>query len=168
MGPPYYSLATALSPQGFLDALVMILALVLVILSVVVRDFGLAMLGALYLVGPLCMACFVSPYLEMIARAWVKMVISLALWPLGYAVVLKVIAVMLAGGGPLSELGGFSAALGALGLILLLYKTPAVVGSFVGSTGAILGAVATSVTDAGIGAALSHGRSALGKLRFLH
>ena len=163
-----YSLATALSPQGFLDALVMILALVLVILSVVVRDFGLAMLGALYLVGPLCMACFVSPYLEMIARAWVKMVISLALWPLGYAVVLKVIAVMLAGGGPLSELGGFSAALGALGLVLLLYKTPAVVGSFVGSTGAILGAVATSVTDAGIGAALSHGRSALGKLRFLH
>jgi len=163
-----YSLATVLSPQGFLDALVMILALVLVILSVVVRDFGLAMLGALYLVGPLCLACFVSPYLEMIARAWVKMTISLALWPIGYAVVLKVIAVMLAGGGPLSELGGFSAALGALGLVLLLYKTPAVVGSFVGSTGAILGAVATSVTDAGIGAALSHGRSALGKLRFLH
>jgi len=168
IGGAIYSLATVLSPQGFLDALVMILALVLVILSVVVRDFGLAMLGALYLVGPLCMACFVSPYLEMIARAWVKMVTSLALWPLGYAVVLKVIAVMLAGGGPLSELGGFSAALGALGLVLLLYKTPAVVGSFVGSTGAILGAVATSVTDAGIGAALSHGRSALGKLRFLH
>jgi len=164
-----YSLATALSPQGFLDALVMILALVLVILSVVVRDFGLAMLGALYLVGPLCLACFVSPYLEVIARAWVKMLISLALWPLGYAVVLKVIAVMLAGGGPLSELGGFSAALGALGLVLLLYKTPAVVGSFVGSTGAILGAVATSVTDAGIGAAVSRGRAlAVKQLPFLH
>jgi len=163
-----YSLHAVLSLQGILDVLVMLLALVLVLLSVVVRDFGLAMLGALYLVGPLCMACYVSPYLEMIARAWVKMTISLALWPLGYAVVLRVIAVMLAGGGPLSELGGFSAALGALGLVLLLYKTPAVVGSFVGSTGAILGAVATSVTDAGIGAALSHGRSALGKLRFLH
>ena len=163
-----YSLHAVLSLQGVLDVVVMLLAFVLVLLSVVVRDFGLAMLGALFLVGPLCMACYVSPYLEMIARAWVKMTTSLALWPLGYSVVLKVIAVMLAGGGPLSELGGFSAALGALGLVLLLYKTPAVVGSFVGSTGAILGAVATSVTDAGIGAALSHGRSALGKLRFLH
>ena len=164
-----YSITTALSPQGLLDALVMLLALVLVILSVVVRDFGLAMLGALYLVGPLCMACFVSPYLEMIARAWVKMILSLALWPIGYAVVLKVIAVMLSGGGPLSELGGFSAALGALGLVLLLYKTPAVVGSFVGSTGAILGAVATSATDAGIGTALAGARAAaLKPFKFLH
>ncbi len=163
-----YSLHAVLSLQGILDVVVMLLAFVLVLLSVVVRDFGLAMLGALFLVGPLCLACYVSPYVEIIARAWVKMTLSLALWPLGYSVVLKVIAVMLAGGGPLSELGGFSAALGALGLVLLLYKTPAVVGSFVGSTGAILGAVATSVTDAGIGAALAHGRSALGKLRFLH
>jgi len=163
-----YTLHSIISLQSILSVVVMLVAFVLVILSVVVRDFGLAMLGALYLVGPLCMACYVSPYLDMIATAWVKMTLSLTLWPIGYAVVLKVIAVMLAGGGPLSGLGGFSAALGALGLVLLLYKTPAVVGSFVGSTGAILGAVATSVTDAGIGAALSHGRSALGKLRFLH
>jgi len=164
-----YSLHAVLSLQGILDVVVMLLALVLVLLSVVVRDFGLAMLGALYLVGPLCLACYVSPYLEMIARAWVKMTISLALWPLGYSVVLKVIAVMLAGGGPLSELGGFSAALGALGLVLLLYKTPAVVGSFVGSTGAILGAVATSVTDAGIGTAMAGARSAaLKSFKFLH
>ncbi len=164
-----YSLHAVLSLQGFLDAVVMLVAFMLVLLSVVVRDFGLAMLGALYLVGPLCMACYVSPYLEMIARAWVKMTISLALWPIGYAVVLKVIAVMLAGGGPLSELGGFSAALGALGLVLLLYKTPAVVGSFVGSTGAILGSVATSVTDAGIGAAVSRGRAlAVKQIPFLH
>jgi len=164
-----YSLHAVLSLQSILDVVVMLLAFVLVILSVVVRDFGLAMLGALYLVGPLCLACFVSPYLEMIARAWVKMTISLALWPIGYAVVLKVIAVMLAGGGPLSELGGFSAALGALGLVLLLYKTPAVVGSFVGSTGAILGAVATSVTDAGLGMALSRGRAlAVKQIPFLH
>jgi len=163
-----YSLSTVFSFQGFLDAVVMLVAFVLVLLSVVVRDFGLAMLGALYLVGPLCMACYVSPYLEMIARAWVKMTISLALWPIGYAVVLKVIGVMLAGGGPLSELGGFSAALGALGLVLLLYKTPAVVGSFVGSTGAILGAVATSVTDAGLGVALKSLRGSVGgKLKAL-
>ncbi len=64
-----YSLSTVFSFQGFLDAVVMLVAFVLVLLSVVVRDFGLAMLGALYLVGPLCMACYVSPYLEMIARA---------------------------------------------------------------------------------------------------
>jgi len=160
-----FTLGNAFSLQGVLDVLVMLVAYVLVILSVVVRDFGLGMLGALYIVGPLCMACFVSPYLETIARAWVKMVLSLALWPIGYAVVLKVIAIMFAGGGPLSEFGGFSAALGALGLVLLLYKTPAVVGSFVGSTGAILGAVASSLTDSGIGAAVGAARTgALGKI----
>ena len=163
-----YTLHSIISLQSILSVVVMLVAFVLVILSVVVRDFGLGMLGALYLVGPLCMACYVSPYLDMIATAWVKMTLSLTLWPIGYAVVLKVIAVMLAGGGPLSGLGGFSAALGALGLVLLLYKTPAVVGSFVGSTGAILGAVATSVTDAGIGVAVSSLRASLGgKLKAL-
>jgi len=59
--------------------------------------------------------------------------------------------------------------LGALGLVLLLYKTPAVVGSFVGSTGAILGTVATSVTDAGIGAAMAGARAnILKQIPFLH
>ncbi len=153
-----FTLGNAFSFQGVLD--------VLVILSVVVRDFGLGTLGALYIVGPLCLACYVSPYLEVIARAWVKMVMSLSLWPIGYAVVLKVIALMFAGGGPLSEFGGFSAALGALGLVLLLYKTPAVVGSFVGSTGAVLGAVASSVTDAGLGSAVGAARSFLGSKGF--
>jgi len=163
-----YTLHSIISLQSILAVVVMLVAFVLVILSVVVRDFGLGMLGALYLVGPLCMACYVSPYLDMIATAWVKMTLSLTLWPIGYAVVLKVIAVMLAGGGPLSGLGGFSAALGALGLVLLLYKTPAVVGSFVGATGAILGTVATSVTDAGIGVAVSSLRASLGgKLKAL-
>ncbi len=158
-----FAVHNAISIQTLLDALVMLLAYALVLLSVVVRDFGL---GALYIVGPLCMACFVSPYLEIIARAWVKMVISLALWPIGYAVVLKVIALMFAGGGPLSEFGGFSAALGALGLVLVLYKTPAIVGSFVGSTGAVLGAVSTSFTDAGIGASVGAARSFVGSKIF--
>jgi len=163
-----YALFSFFSGQALLDMVVMLVASVLVMLSVVVRDFGLGMLGALYFVGPLCMACFVSPYLEVIAKSWVKMTLSLALWPLGYAVVLKVIAVMLAGGGPLSELGAFAAPLGTLGLVLLLYKTPALVGSFVGSTGAILGSVATSVTDAGMGVAVSSLRASLGgKLKAL-
>jgi len=161
-----FTLGNAFSFQGVLDVLVMLVAYALVILSVVVRDFGLGTLGALYIVGPLCLACFVSPYLEVIARAWVKMVMSLSLWPIGYSVVLKVIALMFAGGGPLSEFGGFSAALGALGLVLLLYKTPAVVGSFVGSTGAVLGAVASSVTDAGLGSAVGAARSFLGSKGF--
>ena len=161
-----FTLGNAFSFQGVLDVLVMLVAYALVILSVVVRDFGLGTLGALYIVGPLCLACFVSPYLEVIARAWVKMVMSLSLWPIGYSLVLKVITLMFAGGGPLSEFGGFSAALGALGLVLLLYKTPAVVGSFVGSTGAVLGAVASSVTDAGLGSAVGAARSFLGSKGF--
>jgi len=54
----------------------------------------------------------------------------------------------------MSEFGGFSAALGALGLTLLLYKMPAVVGGLVGGAGATIGTVASSVTDMGIGTAV--------------
>jgi hypothetical protein len=154
-----FTVQTAFSIQGVLDVLLMVLAYVLVLLSVVVRDFGLGALGALYIVGPLAMACYVSPYVEVIARSWVKMVLSLSLWPIGYAIILKVIALMFAGGGPLSEFGGFSAALGALGLVLLLYKTPALVGSFVGSSATVLGAVASTLTDAGLGAVVGSAKS---------
>ncbi len=145
---------TALSFTGILDVIVMIVGWIIVVLSVVVRMFGEGILGGLYIVGPLCLALFVSPYFDTIAKSWAKIFISIALWPVGYAVALKLIALMFAAGGPMSEFGGFSAALGALGLTLLLYKMPAIVGGFVGGAGATVGAVASSVTDMGIGTAI--------------
>jgi len=153
-----FAVHDALSFQGVLDVIVMIVAFVFVILSVVVRDFGLGVLGGLYIVGPLCLATYVSPYFDFIAMWWAKTFIALALWSIGYAVGLKLIALMFAGGGPMSELGGFSAALGALGLVLMLYKMPALVGSTVGASGAIIGAVASSAADAGLGTAVNAAR----------
>jgi len=149
---------TALSFTGILDVIVLIVGWVIVVLSVVIRMFGEGILGGLYIVGPLCLALFVSPYFDTIAKSWARIFISIALWPVGYAVALKLIALMFAAGGPMSEFGGFSAALGALGLTLLLYKMPAVVGGLVGGAGATIGAVASSVTDMGIGTAVSAAR----------
>jgi len=144
----------ALSFTGILDVIVMVVGWIIVVLAVVVRMFGEGILGGLYIVGPLCLALFVSPYFDTIAKSWAKIFISIALWPVGYAVALKLIALMFAAGGPMSEFGGFSAALGALGLTFMLYKMPAIVGGFVGSAGAVVGAVASSVTDAGVGTAI--------------
>jgi hypothetical protein len=159
----------ALSFTGILDVIVMIVGWIIVVLAVVVRMFGEGILGGLYIVGPLALALFVSPYFDTIAKSWAKIFISIALWPVGYAVALKLIALMFAAGGPMSEFGGFSAALGALGLTFMLYKMPAIVGGFVGSAGATIGAVASSVTDMGIGTAVSAAKSwatgGLGKAR---
>jgi len=149
---------TALSFTGILDVIVLIVGWIIVVLAVVVRMFGEGILGGLYIVGPLCLALFVSPYFDTIAKSWAKTFISIALWPVGYAVALKLIALMFAAGGPMSEFGGFSAALGALGLTFMLYKMPAIVGGFVGSAGAVVGAVASSVTDMGIGTAIGAAR----------
>jgi len=155
-----YSLHTLLSVQGVLDAALMLAAYVVTLLAVVVREFGLGILGGLYIVGPLCVACYVSPYVEGIATWWAKTFITLSLWPIGYAVALKLIQIMFAGGGPMSEMGGLSAALGAFGLVLVLYKMPAILGGVLGAAGAVLGGVATSTTDAGIGAAMAAARAA--------
>jgi hypothetical protein len=163
-----YSLHTLLSVQGVLDAVLMLAAYVVTLLAVIVREFGLGILGGLYIVGPLCVACYVSPYVEGIATWWAKTFITLTLWPIGYAVALKLIQIMFAGGGPMSEMGGLSAALGAFGLVLVLYKMPAILGGVLGAAGAVLGSVATSTTDAGIGAAMAAARAvAFNKIPFL-
>ena len=83
--------------------------------------------------------------------------------PLGYAVGLKVIAILLAGGGPLSEFSGLAATLGALGLLLGLYRVPAIVGSMVGAGGALLGATASTVTNAAVSTSVALATRALGR-----
>ncbi len=158
-----YSLHTLFSVQGLVDVALMLAAYVVTLLAVIIREFGVGVLGGLYIVGPLCLACYVSPYVEGIATWWAKTFITLALWPIGYAVALKLIQIMFAGGGPMSELGGVSAALGAFGLVLVLYKMPAILGGVMGGAGAIMGNVASSATDAGIGATVAAARAAVFK-----
>ncbi len=155
------TLSAVFSIQGVLDIGVLVVGYVLVILSVVVRYFGLGVLAALYAVGPLCLATYLAPNFAFIATWWVKTFLTLSLWPVGYALCLKLIALMLAGSGPLGTLSGFSAALSALGLVLVLYRVPAVVGSIAGAGGAVLGAVASSVTSGALGAAVSGARATL-------
>lgn len=155
------TLGAVFSIQGVLDIGVMVAGYILVILSVVVRYFGLGVLAALYAVGPLCLATYLAPNFAFIATWWVKTFLTLSLWPVGYALCLKLIALMLAGSGPLGTLSGFSAALSALGLVLVLYRVPAVVGSIAGAGGAVLGAVASSVTSGALGAAVSGARATL-------
>jgi len=155
-----FSLHTLFSIQGALDVGLMLAAYIVTLLAVIIREFGLGVLGGLYIVGPLCLACYVSPYVEGIATWWAKTFIGLALWPIGYAVALKLIQIMFAGGGPMSEMGGISAALGAFGLVLVLYKMPAILGGVLGAAGAIMGGVAASATDAGIGATMAAARTA--------
>ena len=53
-----------------LNLLILIVALVVCILCVVVRDMGLGILAALYIVGPLALITWLSPQLDFIARWW--------------------------------------------------------------------------------------------------
>jgi len=155
------TLGAVFSIQGIFEIGVMVVGYVLVICSVVVRFFGLGVQAALYAVGPLCLATYLAPNFAFIATWWVKTFLTLSLWPVGYALCLKLIALMLAGSGPLGTLSGFSAALSALGLVLVLYRVPAVVGSIAGAGGAVLGAVSSSVTSGALGAAVSAARATL-------
>ncbi len=155
------TMGAVFSIQGVFEIGVMVAGYILVILSVVVRYFGLGVLAALYAVGPLCLATYLAPNFAFIATWWVKTFLTLSLWPVGYALCLKLIALMLSSGGPLGTLSGFSAALSALGLVLVLYRVPAVVGSIAGAGGAVLGAVSSSVTSGALGAAVSAARATL-------
>ena len=155
------TMGAVFSIQGVFEIGVMVAGYILVILSVIVRYFGLGVLAALYAVGPLCLATYLAPNFAFIATWWVKTFLTLSLWPVGYALCLKLIALMLSSGGPLGTLSGFSAALSALGLVLTLYRVPAVVGSIAGAGGAVLGAVASSVTSGALGAAVSAARATL-------
>lgn len=149
--------------QGVIDTAIVIIGLILALLCVVIRMMGLGMLAALYVVGPLALVTWLSPQFDFIARWWVKTFVGLALWPLGYAVGLKIIEILLTGGGPISEFSGLAAALGALGLLFGLYRVPAIVGSMVGAGGSLFGATASIAVDAAIGTGVALATRAFGR-----
>ncbi len=136
IGKALATVGSVVSFTSLVNLVILILALVVALLCVVVRDMGLGVLAALYVVGPLALVCWLSPQFDFIARWWVRTMINLLLWPVGYALALKVGSALLAASGWTGLLGS----LGALGCLVLLYRVPDIIGSMSGSSG-IAGAV---------------------------
>jgi hypothetical protein len=159
IGQAFQTVSSVFSLTALLNLLILLLALVLGVLCVVVRDMGLGVLAALYALGPLALATWLSPQLDFIARWCVRMMISVLLWPVGYALALKVGSALINASGWANSSAGVLGSLGALGCVVLLYRVPVIVGSMVGSDG-ISGAV-LMVTDRAFVAAQSIATRAL-------
>ncbi len=84
--------------------------------------------------------------------------------PIGYALVLKVISNLLASDSSFFGSGGNDVQ--ALGLVLMIYRVPAMVGSAVGAGSAVFGSAASAVTDAGIAAGISFATRGAGDKMF--
>ncbi len=141
IGKALGTLGSLFTLTGLLNLAILLIALFVSILCVVIRDMGLGVLAGLYIMGPLALICWLSPQLDFIARWWLRTLISLLLWPIGYALALKVGSVLLGASG----WTGLLASLGALGCVVLLYRVPAIIGSMAGSD-TVAGAV-TLVVD---------------------
>jgi len=141
------------SPEAVIKGVVIFTALLVCILAVIIRATALGFLDLLFVIGPLCLVTWLSPQFEFLARWWWKTFFGLALYPIGYALVLKVISNLLASDSAFFGSGGND--LQALGLVLMIYRVPAMVGSAVGAGSAVFGSAASAVTDAGIAAGIS-------------
>jgi hypothetical protein len=154
IGKALGTLSSALSFTSIVNLVIQVLALIVSMMCVVVRDMGLGVLAGLYIMGPLALMAWLSPQLDFIARWWFRTMINVLLWPVGYALALKVGSALLAASG----WTGLLSSLGALGCLVLLYRVPDLIGSMAGSS-AIAGAV-TTVTDSGITLAQAAARRA--------
>lgn len=144
IGKALGTLGNLFNLTGLLNLVILLIALIVSILCVVIRDMGLGVLAGLYIMGPLALICWLSPQLDFIARWWLRTLISLLLWPVGYALALKVGSALLGASG----WTGMLASLGALGCVVLLYRVPAIIGSMAGSD-SVAGAV-MMLTDRGL------------------
>lgn len=144
IGKALGTLGSLFTFTSLLNLVILLIALIVSILCVVIRDMGLGVLAGLYIMGPLALICWLSPQLDFIARWWLRTLISVLLWPIGYALALKVGSALLAASG----WTGLLASLGALGCVVLLYRVPAIIGSMAGSD-SVAGAV-MMLTDRGL------------------
>jgi len=152
------------SPEAVIKGAVIFTALLVCILAVIIRATALGFLDLLYVIGPLCLVTWLSPQFEFLARWWWKTFFGLALYPIGYALVLKVISNLLASDSSFFGSGGNDVQ--ALGLVLMIYRVPAMVGSAVGAGSAVFGSAASAVTDAGIAAGISFATRGAGDKMF--
>ncbi len=144
IGKALSTIGSIVSVTSIIDLLILLLSLVIGVLCVVIRDMGLGVLAALYIVGPLALITWLSPQFDFIARWWLRTLINVLLWPVGYALALKVGSALLAASG----WTGLLSSLGALGCLLLLYRVPGICGSMAGSD-SVSGAVTSIVDRAG-------------------
>jgi hypothetical protein len=159
IGQAFQTVGSLVTLSGLLNLLILVLALVVGVLCVVVRDMGLGVLAGLYALGPLALVTWLSPQLDFIARWCVRTMISVLLWPVGYALALKVGSALINASGWANSSAGLLGSLGALGCLVLLYRVPAIIGSMAGSD-SISGAI-SMVTDRGLQLAAAATRIAI-------
>ncbi len=154
LGKSLGTIQDLLSPQAVINMAIILFAVVICILAVVIKSTAMGYLYLLYVAGPLMLVTWVSPQFSFIARWWWKTVLGLALLPVAYALVLKLISNLLAGDMTIFGSSG-SATLPTLGLILVIYRVPGMVSSVIGAGTGFFGSAASAATDAGISFAIS-------------
>lgn len=158
----FMALGHVLSLDNVLNLVIILAAVVVGILAVIIRDMGLGILMALYAMGPLALITWLSPQFEFIARWWFRTFISVALWPVGYALVLKLTGGLFAA----TSWTGLMASIGALGMVVLLYRVPGIIGSMAGSS--TVGEAATTLTNTSLIAMRLAATRAIGAARGGH
>jgi len=154
LGKSLGTIQDLLGPKEVINMAIILVAVVVCILAVVIKSTAMGYLYLLYVAGPLMLVTWVSPQFSFIARWWWKTVLGLALLPVAYALVLKLIGNLLAGDMTIFGSSG-SATLPTLGLILVIYRVPGMVSSVIGAGTGFFGSAASAGTDAGISFAIS-------------
>ncbi len=163
LGQAFGTITDFLSVAAVIKAFAIFAGVVISLFAVIIRYAALGYLDLLYIVGPICLVTYVSPQFSFIARWWWRTTLGLALYPVAYALVLKVIANLLDGTSDFGlGFGGTVSALSALGLVLMIYRVPAMVGSLVGAGTSFFGSAASAGTDAAIAAGISLATRAAG------
>jgi len=132
--------------------------LIILLLTALTKLVGLFLLGTLYGISPLMIACWVLPEASGFARGWASAFVNTSLWGVGYAVALKMLAVMELG---LHENGFLQSLVGLAGLIAL-YRVPKIIASLNpgGAVAQAAGAHAPAGAVTGVAAAAVTGNAA--------
>ncbi len=102
-----------------------VIGIIILVLTALTKLVGLFLLGTLYAISPLMIACWVLPEAAGFARGWVSAFINTSLWGVGYAIVLKMIVVMEFG----LHMDGFLQPLLGLAGLMVLYRVPKIIAS---------------------------------------
>jgi len=177
LGKAFGTITDLVTIAGMVKMVVVIVGIILSAIAVVIRYTALGYLDLLYIIGPVCLVTYISPQFSFVARWWWRTTLGLSLYPVAYALVLKIIANVLTittdvnglvTGRAFDQASGPASALAALGLVLMIYRVPGMVGSLAGAGAGFFGSAASAVTDAGIAAAVSLAtRAASNKIPFL-
>lgn len=159
LGHAFGTITDLLSVEAVIKAGIIVVGVIISLLAVIIRYLALGYLDLLYTIGPLCLVTYVSPQFSFIARWWWRTTLGLALYPAAYALVLKIIANVLTisnNGFNVFDQGNNTVGdLAALGLVLMIYRVPSMIGSLVGAGASVFGSAASAATDAGIAASIS-------------